>query len=124
MHLYSHYKIVLQYCQKHYIRLFVYVNAAINVCESNPCLNDGTCKIQSEGFTCVCNQGYKQPICTHDGKFSVMCIHFKGTIRKNKTVNNKFKCICGYFIYLIIICLLLHSRKVYNTVTLLWLRYS
>lgn len=30
----------------------------INECASNPCINGGTCRDDTDGFTCQCPQGY------------------------------------------------------------------
>lgn len=39
----------------------------VNVCDPNPCKNDGSCIVQNDGgFTCVCDYGFIGDVC--DGK--------------------------------------------------------
>jgi Notch-like protein len=34
-----------------------------DICDSDPCLNGGTCKVWGNGFVCSCEQAYEGPIC-------------------------------------------------------------
>ena len=46
----------------------VLLAAKNRACESNPCLNGGTClnSGSGEGFSCVCRDGYEGDRCQHD----------------------------------------------------------
>ncbi|XP_070545847.1 uncharacterized protein [Ptychodera flava] len=37
-----------------------------NICNSNPCFNDGTCTAVENGFTCLCPSGYVGLTCTEE----------------------------------------------------------
>ncbi|XP_033100317.1 fibropellin-1-like [Anneissia japonica] len=37
-----------------------------NECESNPCLNNGTCHDESKSFSCTCTEGFQGEICEID----------------------------------------------------------
>ena len=37
-----------------------------NVCQANPCKNNGVCKLESlQNYTCACNPGYRGANCEH-----------------------------------------------------------
>nr|XP_006817917.1 PREDICTED: delta-like protein C-like [Saccoglossus kowalevskii] len=42
------------------------ISVLIPPCDSNPCQNDGTCAETSEGFSCICREGYGGTACETD----------------------------------------------------------
>ena len=56
--------------------VFAIYNADINECSSNPCLNQGTCTDQVNGYVCNCQPGYTGVNC-QIGKYPIQFYMFK-----------------------------------------------
>ena len=41
----------------------LYICTDIDECDSDPCLNSGTCFDQIDGFICQCQEGYAGDVC-------------------------------------------------------------
>ena len=73
-------KLVRSYCKENivhfvqvkkkkliYYSLVIMYVADINECESSPCLNNGTCTDQVNGFNCTCPPGFVGNRCNETG---------------------------------------------------------
>lgn len=74
-----------------YMNLF-YCTTEINECESNPCINDGTCFDRVNGFDCLCATGWQGPQCqlNTDECSGRPCVHAHSC----KDLLGDYTCIC------------------------------